>query len=80
MIALDVQAVSPAQRAMLADLAATGCGFDLLDPVAFHSSGTLALHNQDRVINALKRKGLIDNAGTVTEAGHAALARIGGAQ
>jgi hypothetical protein len=78
MSAVDVLAVTPAQRTMLVDLARGDGGFDLLDPIAFHASGSLAFRNQDRVIDALKRKGLIDSEGMVTDAGRAALARVGG--
>lgn len=62
-------ALSPKQRDMLKDFARDGEATDLYD---FDRAGTLAWMNRERVIDALRRKGMIDDNG-ITDEGRKAL-------
>lgn len=59
------------QRAMLTSFAQDGEAADLYD---FDSAGTLGWRNRERVIDALHRKGLLNEDG-ITPAGREALAQ-----
>jgi hypothetical protein len=48
------------------------------DPAEWHGCGALWFHARERVLSALIRRGLIEDAETITEAGRAAIAKAQG--
>lgn len=61
--------MTPKQREMLISFERDGEATDICD---FYDAGSLFWRNRERVIDALHRKGLLDEDG-ITEAGRAAL-------
>ena len=68
--------LSARQVQMLRDLS-HGLGFDFLDPADYHASGSLWFSNRERVIDSLRRQGLIDGE-QLTDAGKSAMSRCNG--
>jgi hypothetical protein len=62
--------ITPRQREMLVSFERDGEATDFAN---FDSAGTLAWRNRERVIDALIRKGMIDDNQKLTDAGRAAL-------
>jgi hypothetical protein len=67
--------LSTAQRRMLRDIARDGEPTDFADfAYRANNSGGLGWHNRERVLDALQRKGLIDDDLALTPAGKEVLA------
>jgi len=62
--------LTPAMKRELRSISATG---EPTDPIEWHAANALWFHARDRVIGALKRRGLISDDLALTEAGKAAL-------
>lgn len=62
-----MKALSPKQRETLKSIYVRAD--DPPDLYDFVTSGTLAWHNRERVLDALKRRGLLDGDGAVTDTG-----------
>ena len=62
--------LTSAMRRELRSIAATG---EPTDPIEWHAANALWFHARDRVISALKRRGLISDDLALTEAGRSAL-------
>lgn len=69
---MSKQRISEKQREMLRDFDRDGEATDICAYDWRASFGHLAWKNRERVIDALRRKGLLDNDG-ITEAGRAAI-------